>query len=227
MISVLGNGFLTFNGGGFEFVFDADAQNYIIQAGITNLTQKLALNDLCLDLKAYGIWDQCIGLYPFIGGSASTHKYNLKNPQDTNASYRLAFSGTWVHSSTGISGNGTNTYANTFFSATALTFSDNHISLYSRTVGTNSTTETTMGGGADVNGNNWFSLFSRRQTSNNAGYDCGGSAAAANRASVAITDGSGFFLGKANSLTSMLYRNGSVIATKALHQHHSIHQQFI
>jgi hypothetical protein len=54
-------------------------------------------------------------LYPFVGGTASTHKWNLKNPQDLDTAFRLVFNGGWAHSSTGALPNGTNGYANTFF----------------------------------------------------------------------------------------------------------------
>lgn len=55
-------------------------------------------------------------VYPFVGGTATTHKWNLKDPQDTDAAFRLTFSGGWTHSSTGALPNGTNGYADTFFS---------------------------------------------------------------------------------------------------------------
>ena len=57
-------------------------------------------------------------IYPFVGGTASTHKYNLKDPQDTDAAFRLVFSGGWTHSSTGAQPNGTNAYADTKFNLT-------------------------------------------------------------------------------------------------------------
>jgi hypothetical protein len=53
-------------------------------------------------------------IYPFVGGTASTHKFNLKNPLDTDAAFRLVFIGGWTHASTGATPNGTNGYADTF-----------------------------------------------------------------------------------------------------------------
>jgi hypothetical protein len=61
-------------------------------------------------------------LYPFVGGTASQHKFNLKNPLDTDAAFRLVFNGGITHSSTGVKGNGTNAYYQTFINA-ANTFS--------------------------------------------------------------------------------------------------------
>lgn len=54
-------------------------------------------------------------LYPFIGGSSTTHKFNLVNPLDSDAAFRLLLSGGWTHGATGMDANGTNAYANTFW----------------------------------------------------------------------------------------------------------------
>jgi hypothetical protein len=53
-------------------------------------------------------------VYPFVGGTATTHKFNLKDPRDLDAAFRLTFFGGITHSSTGITGNGTNGYFDTF-----------------------------------------------------------------------------------------------------------------
>jgi hypothetical protein len=114
-------------------IFDADAQAFIIAAGITDNTQKTAVNQLTVDLKAASIWTKMKAIYPFVGGTATTHKFNLKNPLDTNAAFRLVFSGGWTHSSTGATPNGINAYADTFLVPnTILTQNSTHISYYSR-----------------------------------------------------------------------------------------------
>jgi len=64
-------------------------------------------------LKTNSILNKMKAIYPFIGGTAVTHKWNLMNPQDTDAAYRLVFFGSWNHSKTGMQGNVNNTYANT------------------------------------------------------------------------------------------------------------------
>jgi len=101
--------------------FDPDAQTFITAAGITDNTQKNAINTLVIDMKGYGIWTKMKAIYPFVGGTATTHKFNLKNPLDTNAAFRLVFNGGWTHSSTGALPNGTNGYANTFFNTDDVT----------------------------------------------------------------------------------------------------------
>ena len=115
--------------------FDPDAQAFITAAGITDPIQQNAINQLVLDLKAYSIWTKFKAIYPMVGGTAVTHKFNLKNPLDTDAAFRLVFSGGWVHSNTGALPNGTNAWANTFFNPLTSFNSqnDSHISYYSRT----------------------------------------------------------------------------------------------
>ena len=111
----------------------ADALAFIAAAGITNTTQKQAICTLVSDLQTYGIWTKMKAIYPFVGGTATTHKYNLKNPQDTNAAFRLVFNGGWTHSSTGATPNGTNAYGDTFYTpSTSGQLNSAHLSYYSR-----------------------------------------------------------------------------------------------
>jgi hypothetical protein len=112
---------------------DADAQAFITAAGITDGTQQSAVNQLVLDLKSANIWTKIKAIYPIVGGSASTHKWNLKDPRDLDAAFRLNFSLGWTHASTGITP--INAFANTFLNPTAQSFGQNEGSygLYSRT----------------------------------------------------------------------------------------------
>lgn len=115
------------------FAFDSDAQAFITATGITNSTQQSAINTLVLDLKSYGIWSKTKAIYPMVGGTATTHKYNLKDPRDLNAAFRLSFIGGWTHSSTGAKPNGTTGYADTFLVPnTDLTLNGAGISYYTR-----------------------------------------------------------------------------------------------
>ena len=113
---------------------DPDAQAFITAAAITNPTQQAAINTLVVDLKGYSLWTKMKALYPFVGGTAAQHKWNLKDPRDLDAAFRLVFSGGWTHSSTGALPNGTNGYADTFLTpSVSLTSSSGHLSIYSRT----------------------------------------------------------------------------------------------
>jgi hypothetical protein len=99
-------------------VSDADAQAFLNAAVIEDLTQANAINTLVIDLKSNGIWSKSYALYPIVGGTATTHKFNLKDPRDLDAAFRLNFFGGVTHSATGMQGNGTNGYADTFFNPT-------------------------------------------------------------------------------------------------------------
>lgn len=112
---------------------DPDAQAFITAASITNPTQQSAINTLVTDLKGYGVWTKMKALYPFVGGTASQHKFNLKNPLDTDAAFRLVFNGGITHNENGVTLNGTNGFADTYFNANSNNLTNGHISIYNRT----------------------------------------------------------------------------------------------
>jgi hypothetical protein len=113
---------------------DADAQAFITAAAITDATQISAINNLVVGMKSDGIWTKMKAIYPFVGGTASTHKWNLKDPRDLDAAFRLVFNGGWTHSSTGATPNGVNAYADTkLVPTTNITINNSHLSIYTRT----------------------------------------------------------------------------------------------
>ena len=113
---------------------DADAQAFITAAAITEPVQINAINTLVEGMKTDGIWTKMKAVYPFVGGTATTHKWNLKDPRDLDAAFRLVFNGGWTHSSNGATPNGTNGYADTKLNEnTVMTLNDIHMSFYSRT----------------------------------------------------------------------------------------------
>jgi len=113
---------------------DADANAFLTATGITNPTIASAICTLVTSMKANGTWSKCNAIYPMVGGTATTHKFNLKNPADTDAAFRLSFVGGWTHSANGAQANGTNAYANTFLiPGITLTLLNTHLSFYSRT----------------------------------------------------------------------------------------------
>ena len=113
---------------------DSDASTFITAASITDATQKQAVDQLVQGLKADSIWTPMKAIYPMVGGTAATHKWNLKDPQDLDASFRLNFVNSWVHAATGATPDGLTAYADTFITPNSvLTFGSNHCSYYSRT----------------------------------------------------------------------------------------------
>ena len=112
---------------------DADATAFITAAGITNTTQKNAINTLVISLKSYGIWAKSKAIYPFVGGSATTHQYNLKDPRNLNAAFRLGFYGGVTHNSNGVSFDGGSGGAFTYFNPFTNQAKNNlHMSIYPR-----------------------------------------------------------------------------------------------
>jgi len=136
-------------------IFDADAQAFITAAGITDNTQKNAVNQLTVDLKAASIWTKMKAIYPMVGGTASTHKWNLKDPQDTNAAFRLTFTGGWTHSSTGALPNGTNGYADTFLNANTILQQFSHHHAFYHNTDNSGTGLRSMGGAQSVSSSNF------------------------------------------------------------------------
>ena len=115
---------------------DPDAQAFITAASITDPTQQSAINQLVVDLKGYNIWTKMKALYPFVGGTASQHKWNLKDPRDLDAAFRLVFAGDVIHSSNGALFNSVtaNGFADTkLASSGTLAQNSTHFSVYSRT----------------------------------------------------------------------------------------------
>jgi hypothetical protein len=116
---------------------DPDANAFLTAAGITDPTISSAICTLVKSMKANGTWAKMNAIYPMVGGTATTHKFNLKNPADTNAAFRLSFVGGWTHSANGALPNGTNAYADTFLiPSTSLILLNTHLSFYSRTSAT-------------------------------------------------------------------------------------------
>ena len=110
--------------------YDPDAQAFFTAAGITDNTQKSAVNQLVLDLKSYSIWTKMKALYPFVGGDATKHSYNLKD----TTQYQITWYGGVTHDSNGITGNASNGYGDTNLNDNSvLSLNDAHVSIYSRT----------------------------------------------------------------------------------------------
>ena len=91
--------------------------NAVVSAGGTGITSTVSAATITLftSLVSSGIYSKLDFMYPIIGGNVNGHKFNALNPLDTNAAFRLTFFGGWTHSSTGMQGNGSNAYANTYY----------------------------------------------------------------------------------------------------------------
>ena len=196
---------------GVPVVSDPNAQAFIDAAQITDVTQAHAINNLVLGLKYDNLWNKMTAIYPFVGGTATTHKYNLKDPRDLDAAYRLVFNGGWTHSSTGATPNGTNGYAEPFFTQTSMgMFANSHISYYARTVASTTGTKVEMGVGTGL-ANSYSNLavgFSGVISINAGSRTLGFS----------IVDARGYVLNSATSTSLKLYKNGSLLGTDSTTQ---------
>jgi hypothetical protein len=190
--------------------YDADAQAFFdVNTGLTT-TQKSAVNQLVLDFKTAAIWTKMKAIYPFVGGTASADKWNLKDPRDLDAAFRLTFPNGATHSANGVDWNGTNQYANTFLVPSAALSSNNtHLSYYSR--------ENTSEAACEVGGYNTSSsdLFAMYVSYSGTGISDQYSASSG-RLSVTVANSSGFFLtSRTSSLSHAFYRNGSSLGSSS------------
>ena len=184
--------------------FNTFAINFITAAGLTNSTHQAAINQLSYDLVNSGLMDKMIAVYPFVGGSATSHQYNLKDARDADSAFRLTFFGGATHSSTGYFPSVSNGYANTFCSLASGSFNSSnlHMSVYCRTnsdvsanrqdIGVSNATTTFYQLSAAV----WF--FAGNGTTNQGGVQF-----------TTTTDTRGYWCGsKPNNSTRFAFRNG-------------------
>lgn len=195
-------------------VSDPNAQQFINAANIISQTHADAINTLVIDMKAQGLWNKCIAIYPIVGGTQSAHSYNLKNPSQ----YNLNFVNTWNHSGFGATPNGTTAYADTGINgSTVLTQNDSHLSFYSRTDSA-AAARSSMGAHNNSTAPNEIMVLSLKNTSGNAGA-FNTSQATGQPALVANANSQGFYI---NNKTSSaigglsIVKNGSVAASNTV-----------
>jgi len=193
--------------------WDTDALAFISATSITDATQKSAVNTLVKDLKTASIWTKMSAIYPFVGGTAYTHKFNLKDPRDLDAAYRIVFNGGWTHSASGALSNASTAYADTkFIASTALTNNSTHFSKYNRIA--------ESGAGLRGDGVYNFTTFPNQTLISSFYWDSGGSVnliIGDSTASVSYSPtngGTGFFTSTRTSANAFkLFVNNSLIGT--------------
>ena len=144
---------------------------------------------------------------------ASQFKYNLKDPRDLDAAFRLVFNGGWTHSSNGATPNGTNGYADTFLNPNGTLSVDSiALSYYSRTQST-SISGGAMGSGVSAIGNvNYLAPYYSAVSSK---FFASG-LYPANIASSANTTTTGLVIGSKTAINSRkLYLNSTLLNTNS------------
>ena len=188
---------------------DTDATAFITSASITDSTQKSAINTLVTDLKTYGIWTKMKALYPFVGGTATTHKFNLKDPRDLDVAFRLQFLNGWSHNSTGAVPNGTDAYAKSFLIPSTSSLVMAHLSYYSNS-NTQKAFEYVMGSN-DLTGN--LGLIGRRNTNLQYFISTNTGATYETASNTSASTGVGFLLGTQLASTIKLFRSNVLQAS--------------
>ena len=189
---------------GTQTVSDADAQAFVTAANIVDQVEANAINNLVIGMKADGLWTKMKAVYPFVGGTAATHKFNLKNPLNTDAAFRLLFNGGWTHSANGALPNGTNAYADTFLNVSTQTnLNDFHFSFYSRV---HSAVNSIDIGAATTGVSNFYLM----QHTGTIAYSIINQSLGATYASYADTDSRGLYLGTRNGTVIKAWKSGTL-----------------
>lgn len=214
-IKFLGRKFLGVRNLNTTPVYDADAQAYFnANTTITSTADKNAINTFYLGLKSDGIYTKLKAMYLPIWGSAASCKWNLINPLDTNAAYRLTFSTGWTFSSGGALPNGAAYIETYLMPSTNLTIYNTHISYYSRT-NLMETSNVEMGSYSG-NGGNIFLLVFGRSPSNATSCQYDQTTTSNYVAVTGQTDSRGLWMSNRTSNvgnTHKLWRNGISIGT--------------
>lgn len=105
---------------------------FLEASGISDVVISEALNTMEIELHANGLLSKMRALYPFVGGTHFTHKFNFMDARDLNEAHRLVYEGSrHIHLPTGYNPN--RDKANTWVSANHFPKDNAHISYYSRT----------------------------------------------------------------------------------------------
>lgn len=113
--------------------YDDAATAFITSSGITDTLQKSAINDLVVQLKKDSLWDKFLALYPMVGGTDATTKWNLKDPRDLDDAFRISWNGTPDFKSTGVTCLTATDWGDTHLNDSILHYDNSSISFYSGT----------------------------------------------------------------------------------------------
>lgn len=103
---------------------DPLVSTFLTASGITNATYSNALDTLVKDLRANNFLTK-IKCWHIYYGNLTKSKFNIINPIDSDANYRLNYFGTDTINDNGYNLSGTNSYANTHFIPLGFLSTDN------------------------------------------------------------------------------------------------------
>lgn len=109
--------------------YDPDAVAYFTAAGITDTTEKDAVNQLVLDLKGTGstpnstdLWTDAAAFYPISPTSLSAAAYNLRDTTTLN----MTWANSPTHASTGVTFDGLTQYGDTGFNPSTASLANSY-----------------------------------------------------------------------------------------------------
>lgn len=114
-------------------IYDTDVKSFLVAAGISDTVQMHAVNNLVLQLKQDSLWNKFLSIYPMVGGTAQTTKWNLKDPRDLDIAYRITWNGSPSFEPTGVTCMNETDWGDTHLVDSILSYDNSAISFYSGT----------------------------------------------------------------------------------------------
>jgi hypothetical protein len=184
--------------------FDADAVaffNRVTTAGGTlSTTEKQAVNQLVLDLKANSLWTPMKAIYPMVGASAAACSQNLKS-----SSFTGTFSSGWTFASTGVTPNGSSDYMDTNLIPSSNMSNSSASMGFANNIANTNASGIEIGVQSAIEGMTiWSNAFSSSNSRIGRGADASSSA---------YTNAGRLYGSRTSSTLQTLYRNGVSVAT--------------
>lgn len=187
-------------------------QNFVKATGISDVTIINSLDTLVTSMQSNNLWDKMYAVYPLVGGTADTTKYNLVN----TGSYTLQYTGSINYTTNGISGSGNTTnkgWANTQFYLISSSLTSNYTSSNSFGVYVRNDLNTGYDMGVETAGSgNDMYLISKYIDNKTYYYNGTGGLNAS------ISDSSGFTVGTisgSSGVNQWIYKNGVNIVSSS------------
>ena len=184
-----------------EVAVDADAQSFFAASGVTDLTQKNAINTFFTTCKTDGTYSKLLQANLHFLGSASKNIVNLVNPSNS-----ISYSSGWTFNSSGATPNGTSAYISTGITPSLNSFlqlNSTHLSYYGRSNGVGAL----IGGFSNYRGYIIHNLSGASYLTVNS----------SSTTSYTAVNPTGFFIMNRNSSTTeKLFKNGASFLTNAV-----------
>ena len=193
--------------------YTARTTAFATATAITDTTILNALNTFDLGLISNGLDTKMKALYPFVGNTATTQKYNFMDARDLDVAFRLGFNGGLTFGSTGVQGGGVNGYADTFFKGSNwISINNNSMGVYTRST-QGSLGQCDIGGFSVPYSNNFLATY----YSDSNFYAVLNSPDNTGNLTYANTESKGFYIANRTSSTVLNgWKNGTKIGTNTV-----------